>query len=149
MYVEKRTSHQILLLRSDNGRDYVNESFKQFLCQKGIQHQMPIPYTPQQNGLAERSNRTVVEKARCLLVDAGLSKRFWTKVCSTAVYLINRSPAKKLLGQTLYEIWTNEKLDLSHLKVFGCKALAHVPKKLRRKWDEKSRLCFFRIFRTY
>lgn len=142
-YVEKHTGYQILALRSDNGREYVNEPFKQFLSEKGIQHQLTIPYTPQQNGLAERSNRTVLEKARCLLVDAGLPKSFWAEACSTAVYLINRSPAKRLMGQTPHEIWSGKRPDLSHLKVFGCRAMTHIPKELRRKWDEKARSCLF------
>lgn len=76
-------------------------------------------------------------------MDAGLPKRFWAEACSTAVYLINRSPAKRLMGQTPHEIWSGKRSDLSHLKVFGCRAMAHIPKELRRKWDEKARSCLF------
>lgn len=88
----------------------VSESFKKFLRTEGIQYQLTILYTPQQNGLAERSNR-VVEKAHCLLADAGLPKKFWVEACSTATYLINRSPAKRLQGRTPHEIWSGDKPD--------------------------------------
>lgn len=140
-YVERKLGHNIQALRSDNGREYVSGAFEQFLKEEGIQHQLTIPYTPQQNGLAERCNRTVVEKARCLLIDADLPKKFWAEACSTAVYLINRSPAKGLSGQTPHEIWSGKKPDLSHLKVFGCRALAHIPKEQRCKWDKKAKPC--------
>lgn len=66
----------------------VSESFKKFLRTEGIQHQLTILYTPQQNGLAERNNRTFVEKAHCLLANAGFPKKFWVEACSTATYLI-------------------------------------------------------------
>lgn len=62
---------------------------------------------------------------------------------STAIYLINRSPSKNLRNQTPYEMWTGKKPDLSHLKTFGCKALAHIPKEIKQKWDEKSKPCIF------
>lgn len=103
-YVEKQTGHHIKALRSDNGHEFVNEEFGQFLRKEGIKHQLTVPYTPQQNGLAERCNRTVVERARCLLLDANLPKCFWAEACSTAVHLINRSPAKSLQGKTPYEL---------------------------------------------
>lgn len=93
--------------------------------------------------MTERSNRTVVEKTRCLLVDAGLPKKFWAEACSTAVYLINRSSAKRLLDKTPQEIWSGKRPDLSHLKVFDCRALTHIPKELRHKWDEKAKSCLF------
>jgi len=142
-YMEKQTGHRILAIRSDNGREFINEDFRKFLQKEGIKHQSTVPYSPQQNGLAERSNRTVVEKARCLLIDANLSKEFWAEACSTAVYLINRSPAKSLQYKTPHEMWSKEKPDLKHLRIFGCKALAHIPKELRQKWDEKSKDCLF------
>lgn len=73
-YVERKLGHNIQALRSDNGREYVNDKFERFLKEEGIQHQLTIPYTPQQNGLAERCNRTVVEKARCLIYGCRSSK---------------------------------------------------------------------------
>jgi len=66
-FVEKRTGHQILKLRSDNGKEYVNNKFINFFTKNGIQMQHIVPYTPQQNGVAERKNRTLMEMANCML----------------------------------------------------------------------------------
>lgn len=101
--------------------------------QNGIRYQTTNPYTPQQNGLAERMNRTIVEKARCMLFDAGLSKEFWAEAVNTSVYVINRCPAKGLNGKTPEQMWTGKLPDLSHMKVFGCKTMVDVPKQTRRK----------------
>lgn len=78
-----------------------------------------------------------------MLLDANLPKCFWAEACSTAVYLINHFPAKSLRGKIPYELWTKKKPDLSHIRIFGCKVLAHIPKEFRQKWDEKSRDCLF------
>ncbi|XP_018403755.1 PREDICTED: retrovirus-related Pol polyprotein from transposon TNT 1-94 [Cyphomyrmex costatus] len=135
---EKQSDRQLKTLRSDNGREYINQRLLKFLKNNGIKHQTTVPYTPQQNGLAERINRTIVEKARCLLQDASLSNEFWAEAVATVVYLINHSPAKGLNGITPEEAWSNRKPDLQHLRIFGCKAMAHIPKQLRKKWDAKS-----------
>lgn len=74
--VENETGCKIKILRTDNGREYVNRKFKQILNDSGIKHQTTVPYNPQQNGLAERANRTIVERARSMLIDAGLSKEY-------------------------------------------------------------------------
>jgi len=140
---EKQSNRQIKILRSDNGREYINQRLLKYLKNNGIKHQTTIPYTPEQNGLAERMNRTIVEKARCLLQEAGLGKEFWAEAVATAVYLINRSPAKGLNGITPEEAWSKRKPDLAHLRIFGCKAMAHIPKQLRKKWDSKSREYIF------
>ncbi|KXJ79375.1 hypothetical protein RP20_CCG001137 [Aedes albopictus] len=70
----------------------------------GIIHQTTCPYTPQQNGVAERMNRTLVEKARCMLNDSKLPKKFWAEAVSTAAYLVNRSPARSLEAKTSEEV---------------------------------------------
>lgn len=80
------------VLRTDNGTEYVNKGLEEFLKKEGVKHQTTVPYIPQQNGLAERLNRTIVERARTMLVDAELEKPFWAEAVSAAVYLINRSP---------------------------------------------------------
>lgn len=142
-FVEQQTGHNIKILRSDNGGEYLSNCFSQFLEQVGIQHQRTVPYTPQQNGLAERMNRTIVEKVRCMLIDSGLGKEFWAEAVATAVYLVNRSPTKFLSHKTPEEIWSKKDLNLEHLKIFGCKAIMHVPKQHRKKLDAKSRECVF------
>ena len=98
-----------------------------------------MPKTPQQNGVAERLNRTMVETTRSMLIDAKLPYRFWAEALSTAVYLRNRSPIKAVDGITPSEAWTGKKPDVAHMRVFGCEAYAHIPKDERRKLDPKAR----------
>jgi len=140
---EIETGHKVKCVRSDNGKEYINKNFSTYLRTHGIRHQTTIPYTPEQNGVAERANRTIVEKARCLLGEANLDKKFWAEASATAVYLANRSPTKSLQFKTPEEMWTSKKPNLKHLRIFGCKAMAHIPTEKRQKWDQKSRECIF------
>lgn len=135
--VENQQSKKIKVIRSDNGLEFCNKEFEGYLKQAGIIHQKTNCYTPEQNGLCERSNRTVVEKAKCLLYDANLDKKFWAEAANTAVYLKNRSIASGL-DKTPYELWYGSKPDLSHLRLFGSKIMVHVPKQKRLKWDKKA-----------
>lgn len=141
--VENQTGKRIKKIRSDNGTEYVNSTFEDFLKSKGIEHQLTVRYTPEQNGVAERTNRTIVEKARCLLQEANLDDKMWAEAINTAVYLKNRSPHKAVKDKTPEEKWTEEKVDLKHLKVFGCIAQAHVPVQLRQKLSAKSKQYIF------
>lgn len=136
--VEKQTNMKIKALRSDNGLEFCNNEFDLYLKREGINHQKSNPYTPEQNGLCERTNRTVVEKARCLLFDANLGKEFWAEATNTAVYLQNRTVVSGLLGKTPYEMWNGIKPDISHIRIFGSKVMVHIPKEKRKKWDRKS-----------
>lgn len=90
--VENQTGKKIKKIRSDCGTEFFNAKMN---LESGIVHQNSAPYTPQQNGKSERMNRTIVEKARCLLLDAGLDKNYWAEAVNTAVYLINRTPCGK------------------------------------------------------
>lgn len=138
--VENQCSRKIKTLRSDNGTEYTNNKFKEFLMKSGIVHQTSAPYTPEQNGVAERFNRTIVERVRCMLVDSGLSKSFWAEASVTAAYMLNRTPCGKE-SRCPEEIWSNKKQSLKHMRVFGCKAMVHVPKEKRQKLDVKSVEC--------
>ena len=93
-------------LRSDNGGEYTSNEFKSYCSEKGIRHEKTVPCTPQQNGVAERMNRTIVEKIRCMLRMANLPKSFWGEVVVTACYLINRSPSVPLDFDILERVWT-------------------------------------------
>lgn len=141
--VEKQLGLSIKILRSDNGSEYCNSKFVDFLRKEGIIHQTSVPYCPQQNGVSERLNRTLLEKARCLLIGAGLCTRFWGEAVMTAVYLKNRCPTAALAGRTPEEVWTGSRPDLSHLHVFGCVAYALCPKQKRRKLDARSKAYIF------
>ncbi|OUC41357.1 integrase core domain protein [Trichinella nativa] len=136
--VERQTSKRVKCLRTDNGREYVNNMFAEFLMRKGIRHERTIPETPQQNGVAERMNRTLVEKARTMLIDANLSPDLWAEAVGTANYLRNRCTTKALRKVIPEEAWSGRKPNLAHLKVFGCLAMVHVASGQRKKWDLKS-----------
>lgn len=136
--VENETEKRIKVLRSDNGKEYINKEFKLFLEKFGIQHQTTNPYTPEQNGLAERMNRTLVERAKCMILNSSLAKHFWAEAVSTAAYVINRSPTKALDYKTPYEQWSGKKPNIKNMRIFGCEAMVHVPKEKRLKWDSKA-----------
>ncbi|UYV77008.1 hypothetical protein LAZ67_14002803 [Cordylochernes scorpioides] len=126
----------IQTMRTDNGREYVNRQVEDFLNQSGIKHQLTVPYSPAQNGVAERKNRSLMEMTRCMLFDSGLPQSLWAEAVTTANYLHNRIPSKAT-DKTPFELWTNRKPSLKHLKRFGCKAFAYIPKIKRNKLDSK------------
>ncbi|MEL7342345.1 MAG: reverse transcriptase domain-containing protein, partial [Bacteroidota bacterium] len=110
---------------------------------KGILHEFTTPYAPEQNGVAERLNRTIMEAARSMLYQAKLPLQFWAEACSTAVYLHNRSPTSAIKDQTPFERLFGIKPDISNLRVFGCVAYMHVPDSQRKKLDAKARRTIF------
>ena len=91
---EKSSGHQLKVLRTDNGGEYTSKEFENYLKSEGVRHELTVPKTPEQNGVAERLNRTLVEAVRSMLIDANLPHKFWAEALSTAVYLKNRSPTK-------------------------------------------------------
>ncbi|UYV70125.1 hypothetical protein LAZ67_7001880 [Cordylochernes scorpioides] len=109
----------------------------------GIVHELTAPYTPEQNGISERDNRTIVESARCLLHGRKMPLELWAEAVNTAVYLLNRCTTKVLGNSTPYEIWYKRKPSILHLKTFGCNAYVHIPKDNRKKLDKKSIHTFF------
>jgi hypothetical protein len=121
----------------------VSKKFDDFLHECGIERQTSAPYTPQQNGVAERANRTIMECARSMIRAQGLDLEFWAEAVNTAVYIKNRCPTKALDSKTPQEAWTGVKPDVSHLRVFGCKAFAHIPDEKRSKLEPKSIPCVF------
>lgn len=125
-------------LRSDNGGEYTGDDFKSWCKTEGILQTFSGPHAPQQNGLAERSNRTVMEMTRAMLLDAGLSKELWAEVMSAAVYIINRMPSKVIGGQTPYHALMGEEAKLGHLRVYGCEVYVHVYDGQRKKLDPKA-----------
>ncbi|KAF6203143.1 hypothetical protein GE061_003559 [Apolygus lucorum] len=137
--VENQTNKKIRILRTDNGTEYVNNDLKKFFKDSGIVHQTTVRYTPEQLGVAERVNRTIIEKTRSMLQEANLNFKYWAEALSTATYLKNRSPTKVLRGMTPEEAWTGDRVDLSHLRVFGCRAFAHIPAAKRTKLEAKSK----------
>lgn len=109
-FVENQTGKTLKTLRTDNGTEYFNNQLINYCRSKGIQHQSTQTYTPQQNGVAERFNRTIEEKGRCLIFEANLDKAYWAEACSMAVYLANRSVNASLTTKTPEELWSGRKL---------------------------------------
>lgn len=139
--VENSSGKKLKTLRTDNGGEYTSKKFEAYLKSEGVRHECTIPKTPEQNGVAERLNRTLVESSRSMLIDAKLPHKFWAEAVSTAVYLRNRCPTKAVKGMTPYEAWYDEKPKVEHLRVFGCDAYSHIPKDERGKFDSKARKC--------
>ena len=122
--------------RTDNGTEYISQAFKEYLKSRQIRHQTSAPYTPEQNGVAERVNRTLLDKARVMIAHAGIQKTFWAEAISTAAYIKNRTPTTALADdKTPYELWSGRKPDGNMLKVFGCTAFYHIPNVQRKKMD--------------
>ena len=128
------------MLRTDNGLEFVSEQFNEFCRKRGIKRHRIVAYAPQQNGLAERMNMTLLERVRCMLLGVGLSKSFWWEAVSTAAYLINRYPSTGIDLKTSMEVWSGIPADYSNLKVFGALAFAHVK---HDKLDARAVKCIF------
>ena len=141
-FVEKQSGCYIKTLRSDRGMEYTSSQFGNFCEDEGVERQLTVAYT-QQNGVVERKNQTVMEMAKAMLYEKGLSKIFWAEAVNTAVYLLNRCPTKALLNKTPIEAWSGRKPSVRHFKVFGCLCYSRVPKERRSKLDETSEKCIF------
>jgi hypothetical protein len=141
--VENQTEKRIKVLRTDNDGEFCGNKFEEFCKKCGIARKKTTPYTPQQNGLSERMNMTLMEKARCMLSCVGLGKEFWTEAVGTTCYLVRRSPSSVLDDKNPQEVWTGKKPSLTHIKVFGCATYVHVPKKNMSKLDKKVEKCIF------
>lgn len=135
--VENQLGRKIKAFRSDNGTEYINKQMDNLFTNSGIIHQKTIVYTPQQNGVAERYNRSIMEKVRCLLLDSKLDNKFWAEAALTAVYLLNLLPKGKEL-KSANELWNGENIDMKKLRIFGETAMIFVPKEKRKKLDQKS-----------
>jgi hypothetical protein len=85
-----------------------------------------VPHTPQQNGVVEPMNKTIISKAHCMLSNSGLSRKFWAEGTSTTCDLINCSSSTAIGKKTLIEVWSGSSYDYSQLRVFGCIAYAHI-----------------------
>ena len=118
------------IVRTDNGGEYKGKFEEYYKCQ-GIRIEYTVPKTPDLNGLAERMNRTIMERVRSMLSHAKLPKSYWAKAMYTVVYLINKSPSVPLKGDVPHRVLTGKDVSYQHLRVFGCLAYMHVPKDRR------------------
>ncbi|GKC59951.1 retrotransposon protein, putative, ty1-copia subclass [Tanacetum coccineum] len=123
--VENQTGRTVKKLRTDNGLEFCNWEFEQLCIENGIARYLTVFGTPQQNGVAERMNKTLMDKVRCLLIRSGLPKTFWAEATCMAVYLINRSPSRAIEKKTPMEMWSGHPSDYRMLRIFGCVAYPH------------------------
>jgi transposase InsO family protein len=141
--VENRIGNKIKVLRSDNGGEYTPIELRDLCKKAGIKREMIVPFNPQQNGVAERKNRTIVEAARAMLHDQDLPMLLWAEACNTAVYVQNKNSHRILEEKTHKEAFTRVKPEIGHLRIFGCPVYIHVPKEKRTKLEPSGRKGMF------
>jgi hypothetical protein len=129
---------RIKKIRSDNGTEFKNSQIKGFLEDEGIKHEFSSPYTPQQNGVVERKNITLLDMARTMLDEYKTSDRFWAEAINTACYAINRLYLHRILKKTSYELLTGKKPNVSYFRVFGSKCFILVKRGRKSKFAPKA-----------
>lgn len=130
-------------MRTDKGGEYISKEFLRFCRESGIHKQFTPRYTPQQNGVAERKNMTIMDMVRSMLKAKHFPNDYWAEAVNCAVYILNRCPTKAVINKVPEEAWSGRKQGVTHMKVFGCVAYAHIPDQLRRKLDSKGEKCIF------
>ncbi|GKD10206.1 putative ribonuclease H-like domain-containing protein [Tanacetum coccineum] len=118
--IENLIDLKVKVIRCDNGTEFKNKVMNQFCEMKGIKREFSVARTPQQNGVAERKNRTLIEAARTMLTDSKLPKTFWAEAVNTACYVQNRVLVIKPHNKTPYELFLGRKPALSFMRPFGC-----------------------------
>ena len=141
--VENLFEKKIKILRSDNGGEFTSDEFKALCKEVGTKREFSTPYNPQQNGVEERKNRTIMEAVKAMIHDQDLPMHLWVEAARTAVYVQNRSPHCILGNKTPEEMFTGEKLEVNHLRIFGCPVYVHVPKDKRSKLDPSGKKGIF------
>ena len=141
--VENMTGRKIKFLQSDNGREYDNHEFNTFLDKCGIQRRFTCARTPQQNGVAERQNRTLNDMARSFLIESSLPQMFWAEAISTAAHIRNRCPSDALNGELPYTYWTGKTPVVAYFQQFGSKVYVLNKDPSRGKYDPRGKAGVF------
>ncbi|GAB2299629.1 hypothetical protein Dimus_038571 [Dionaea muscipula] len=142
-FIRRQHNAIVKIVQTDGGGEYNNQTLQQFFAIEGISHLMSCPGTPEQNGLAERKHRHIVETGLTLLAHSNLPRDYWSYAFSTAVLLINRLPSQSLSGRIPYTILMGKPADYSLLRVFGCICYPYMQPFGRTKLDYKSTTCIF------
>ena len=129
--VENEIDKKLKCLKSDNGGKYCSHEFEDYCSTNGIHRQKIVPRTPQENGVVEHMNRTIMKRARSMRLHARLPLHMWAEAVNTVVYLINGGTSTPLGRGIPEEAWTGKKVSYSFLKTFGCEAFAHIDSKNR------------------
>ena len=139
--VEKETGSYIRCLRTDRGGEFTSHEFTNFCKENGIHKQLTVAYTPQQNGVAERKNQTIMNMVQSMLSGRKIPKTFWPEVVNWTVYVLNRSPTLVVKDMTPEEAWSGSKPSVDHFRVFGCISHVHIPNSKRTKLDDECEMC--------
>ncbi|KAK8956512.1 hypothetical protein KSP39_PZI000036 [Platanthera zijinensis] len=137
-YVENMLDMSIKAFRSDRGGEFMSNEFQKYCKEMGIRRDLTAPYSPQQNGVVERRNRTVMEMARSMMLANQMPKSYWAEAANVAVYILNRTCTKATINTTPYEVLFHKVPSIHHMRIFGCLAYAYTPAHLRDKLDAKS-----------
>jgi transposase InsO family protein len=116
----------------------MNSQIEGFLEEEGIKHEFSSPYTPQQNGVVERNNRTLSDMARTMIDESKTPDRFWVEAINTACYSINRLYLHRILKKTSYELLTGKKPNVSYFRVFGSKCFILIKRGRKSKFAPKA-----------
>jgi hypothetical protein len=141
--VENESGQTIKILRFDRGGEYKLNEFIEFFYLHGIKRQFTAQYTPQQNGVAERKNQTIMDMAQSMLKEKHLSNEYWGDAILFSIFILNRSPTKTMRNHVPQEAWDGKPCNVSHFRIFGCVAFAQVLVEIRRKLDDRSERCIF------
>ncbi|GJX45368.1 putative ribonuclease H-like domain-containing protein [Tanacetum coccineum] len=141
--IENQLDYKVKVIRSDNGTEFKNSVMNQFFEMKGIKREFSVDRTPQQNGIAERKNRTLIEAARTMLVDSMLPTTFWTEAVNTAFYVLNRVLVIKPHTKTPYELIRGRTSLIDFMKPFGCPVTIFNTRDHLGKFDRKAYEGFF------
>jgi transposase InsO family protein len=140
-FAEKEAKTAICGFRTDRGGEFTSNEFNKFCQDNGIRRQLTAAYTPQQNGVAKRRNRTIMNMVRCLLSEKEMPKSLWPEVARWTAHVLNRSYTKAVKDMVPEERWTGVKPDVEYFRVFGSIAHVHVPEQKRTKLDNRSHKC--------
>lgn len=139
--VEKESKMSIKCLRTDRGGEFNSMEFNGFCKENGVKRQLTTAYTPQQNGVAERKNRTVMNLVRAILSEKKVPKSFWPEAVNWTNHVLNRSPTLAVKDMTPEEAWSGEKPSVKYFRVFGCVGHVHISDAKRTKLEDKSVCC--------
>lgn len=141
MAVERNSGFKVQVIQSDNAGEFMGKKWTDVCQKEGIEHITTAPYGPSMNAYAERIIRTIVGHASSMLFAANIKEEFWALACKATAYLYNRSPHSSLSGRTPYELWHGSKPGMGHIRIWGCRAWAAVPKEKRKKFDSRTKEC--------
>jgi hypothetical protein len=141
--IENLSERKIKILRSDNGGEYTLEGAHVTSAKMLGSRELTTPYNPQQNGVAERKNKTIMEAVKTMIHDQDLPMCLWAEAAMAVVYVQNRLSHSALGFKTPEEMFTGKKPEVSHLKIFGCPVFIHIPKEKRNKLEPSGKKGIF------